>query len=120
SGPDEADEGEIKLSLFCAWANQPLQKVGYETGKPPPTRFTVIARDAIANTTRIKLEPVSGRPHHLRVHMLSLRHPLVGDQLYAPDDVKAMAPRLLLHASHIHLRHPTTGAAIAVDCAAEF
>ncbi len=120
AGLVEANEGEIKLPLICDWPNRPLQKVCYESGKPAHTRFTVLTRDPTTNTTRMKLEPISGRTHQLRVHMLSLGHPIVGDQLYAPDDIKALAPRLLLHASHIHLRHPTTGAAVAVDCAAEF
>lgn len=114
------DEGEIKLPLICDWPNRPLQKVCYESGKPAHTRYTVLERHIDNQTTRVLLEPVSGRTHQLRVHMLQLGHPILGDQLYAPDEVKAMAPRLLLHARHIHLRHPITGEQLAVDCIEEF
>lgn len=114
------DQGEIQLPLICDWPNRPLQKVCYESGKPAHTRYRVLARDEDKKTTRVLLEPVSGRTHQLRVHMLNLGHSIVGDQLYAPEDVRAMAPRLLLHARHIHLRHPISGESLAVDCEAEF
>lgn len=120
AGLVEQDEGEIKLPLICDWPNRPLQKVCYESGKPAHTRYTVLERDPVKMTTRVLLEPVSGRTHQLRVHMLNLGHPILGDQLYAPDNVKTMAPRLLLHARHIHLRHPTSGMPLTVDCEAEF
>jgi tRNA pseudouridine32 synthase/23S rRNA pseudouridine746 synthase len=120
AGLVEQDEGEVKLPLICDWPNRPLQKVCFESGKPAHTRFTVLERDTDKKITRMLLEPVSGRTHQLRVHMLSLGHPILGDQLYAPEHIQALAPRLLLHAAHIHLRHPTTGEALAVDCEAEF
>lgn len=114
------DTGEIKLPLICDWPNRPLQKVCHEHGKPAHTRYEVLERDQQRHTTRVKLEPVSGRTHQLRVHMLSLGHVIVGDQLYACDKVQAMAPRLLLHACHIHLHHPTSGVLISIDCEPEF
>jgi tRNA pseudouridine32 synthase/23S rRNA pseudouridine746 synthase len=114
------DEGEVKLPLICDWPNRPLQKVCHESGKSAHTRYTVLERDAKKLTTRVLLEPVSGRTHQLRVHMLTLNHPILGDQLYAPDNIKAMAPRLLLHATHLHLQHPINGSTLAIDCKAEF
>lgn len=114
------DEGEIKLPLICDWPNRPLQKVCYESGKAAHTRYTVLERNLQAQTTRVLLEPVSGRTHQLRVHMLALGHPILGDQLYAPAEVKALAPRLLLHAQHIHFDHPITSAPLSLDCPAEF
>jgi tRNA pseudouridine32 synthase / 23S rRNA pseudouridine746 synthase len=114
------DEGEVQLPLICDWPNRPLQKVCFESGKPAHTRYTVLERDAIKHCTRVLLEPVSGRTHQLRVHMLSLGHPIIGDQLYSSPEIQAQAPRLLLHAQHIQLMHPITGNNITVECKAEF
>jgi tRNA pseudouridine32 synthase / 23S rRNA pseudouridine746 synthase len=114
------DEGEVQLPLICDWPNRPLQKVCFESGKPAHTRYTVLARDNTHFCTRVLLEPVSGRTHQLRVHMLSLGHPMLGDQLYSPPDVQAQAPRLLLHAQYIQLMHPITGEKIEVTCKADF
>lgn len=116
----EQDEGEVTLPLICDWPNRPLQKVCHEHGKPAHTRYQVIERDHNRKVTRVKLEPVSGRTHQLRVHMLSMGHAILGDQLYAPADLLAMAPRLLLHACHIHLHHPISGNFINIDCEPDF
>lgn len=120
AGLIEQDEGEVQLPLICDWPNRPLQKVCFDSGKPAHTRYTVLERNDVNNSTRVRLEPVSGRTHQLRVHMLSLGHPMLGDQLYSPPDIQAQAPRLLLHAQHIRLTHPITRAAIEVECLAEF
>ncbi len=114
------DEGEVQLPLICDWPNRPLQKVCFESGKPAHTRYKVLARDELKHSTHVLLEPISGRTHQLRVHMLSIGHPIIGDQLYAPPEIQAQAPRLLLHAQHIQLTHPITGANIAVECKAAF
>lgn len=114
------DSGEVDLPLICDWPNRPKQMVCFETGKKALTRYTVIARDPETQTTRVELEPVSGRTHQLRVHMLSLGHPILGDRLYAPPEVIAMSPRLCLHASDIWLDHPISGIALQVHCPTPF
>jgi tRNA pseudouridine32 synthase/23S rRNA pseudouridine746 synthase len=120
SGLVTQDEGEVKLPLICDWPNRPLQKVCFESGKAAHTRYQVLERDEARNCTRLLLEPVSGRTHQLRVHMLSIGHPMLGDQLYSPPEIQAQAPRLLLHAQHIELTHPILHHKIAVECLAEF
>lgn len=114
------DEGEVKLPLICDWPNRPLQKVCFESGKAAHTRYHVLERHLDKKTTRVLLEPVSGRTHQLRVHMLSLGHPMLGDGLYAPEDVLAKAPRLLLHAQELWLDHPITGIEVRVQVAPDF
>jgi len=114
------DEGEIKLPLICDWPNRPLQKVCFESGKAAHTRYQVLERDLEKKITRVLLEPVSGRTHQLRVHMLSLGHPMLGDGLYAPADVLAKAPRLLLHAQELWLDHPITGIEVRVLATPDF
>lgn len=58
--------------------------------------------------TLVELEPVTGRTHQLRVHLQSVGHPILGDSLYAPPDIKALSPRLLLHAQALEFPHPFT------------
>jgi tRNA pseudouridine32 synthase/23S rRNA pseudouridine746 synthase len=100
------EQGEIDLPLIADWPNRPRQKVDRTHGKPSLTRYRVLAFDGVADTTRVELEPVTGRSHQLRVHLLALGHPIVGDALYAPNDD---SPRLLLHACALRLAHPITG-----------
>lgn len=120
SGLVNDDEGEVQLPLICDWPNRPKQKVCYEQGKSAHTRYKVIGRDRDNNRSRMQLEPVSGRTHQLRVHMLSIGHPILGDRLYAPDDVITQSPRLLLHAQELWLTHPITRTALQISCPATF
>ena len=104
--PEEAN-GLIDLPLITDWPNRPMQKVDHEIGKPSQTRFEIIDRHPAAS--RVKLTPLTGRSHQLRVHMAELGHPILGDQLYAHDVARNMATRLHLHASELGFRHPVTG-----------
>lgn len=106
AGSPAADEGTVELPLICDWPNRPRQMVDHDRGKPSTTRWRVLERAADGRTTRVELIPLTGRSHQLRVHMQSIGHPIVGDELYAPPQVQAMAPRLLLHAECLTLPHP--------------
>ncbi|TXD66999.1 RluA family pseudouridine synthase, partial [Mitsuaria sp. TWR114] len=97
------DAFEIDLPLIVDWPNRPRQMVDAERGKPSLTRVRVLQRDLAAGTTRVELEPVTGRSHQLRVHLLAAGHPILGDALYAPPEILARAPRLLLHARDLRL-----------------
>lgn len=100
------DEGEIDLPLAADWPNRPLQRVDRVRGRPALTRWRVLARDASASTTRLALEPVTGRSHQLRVHLASIGHPIAGDGLYGCTAQGLRAQRLLLHAAALTLPHP--------------
>ena len=102
------DCGEVDLPLICDWPNRPRQIVDLVQGKPALTRWQVVSRHE-AMTTRVELEPVTGRSHQLRVHLQSIGHPIVGDELYAPVPWQQASSRLLLHACHLQLEHPTSG-----------
>ena len=101
------DSGEINLPLITDWPNRPKQKVDFETGKPSITHYEVLDVDLEANTTRVKLTPITGRSHQLRVHLLSINHMICGDLLYSGKELK-QGERLLLHANKIDFLHPTT------------
>ncbi|MBP9059464.1 MAG: RNA pseudouridine synthase, partial [Rhodoferax sp.] len=54
-------------------------------------------------------EPITGRSHQLRVHLLAMGHAIVGDALYANQQVQTKSDRLLLHARSVELQHPANG-----------
>lgn len=112
--------GEIDLPLGADWPNRPKQQVDVVAGKPSLTRYSVTGFDAEHDTTRVVLEPVTGRTHQLRVHLLAIGHPILGDALYAPADVRAMAARLLLHAQRLSFDHPVSGEALDFESPAPF
>ncbi|MEH3085957.1 MAG: RluA family pseudouridine synthase [Xylophilus ampelinus] len=109
-GPDAgAGWSLIDLPLAVDWPRRPLQTVDALRGKPSRTRWRLVSHDAGADASRVELEPLTGRSHQLRVHLLALGHPILGDALYAPPPVRAAAPRLLLHAAELGFAHPATG-----------
>ena len=101
----EDESGEIDLPLICDWPNRPKQMVSFELGKPSLTRWRVLARDVAAQTTRVELEPVTGRSHQLRLHLASIGHPIVGDVMYDAQP----ALRVCLHARRLGFVHPLSG-----------
>ena len=104
-GAMAADSGTVDLPLGTDWPNRPRQKVDPEAGRPAQTDWQVIARSP--SETRLRLSPKTGRSHQLRVHMLELGHPILGDPIYSLD--AADFPRLMLHAETLALHHPVTG-----------
>lgn len=114
----ERDEGEISLPLRKDLERPPRHCVDPLQGRPALTRYTVRRREA--DRTRLDLHPVTGRSHQLRVHLAALGHPILGDDLYAPPAVAAMAPRLLLHAASLSLAHPATGERLTFEVPCPF
>ena len=108
----------IEAPLIVDWPNRPKSKVCSETGKPSTTLWRVLDDPDLApHQTRLVLKPITGRSHQLRVHLLSIGHPILGDPLYGQDfehtdAVYRAAPRLMLHATHLQLQHPFSGVAL--------
>ncbi|MEO3677549.1 pseudouridine synthase [Rheinheimera sp. FR7-31] len=99
-----ADYGSIDLPLICDWPNRPKQHICYLYGKPSLTHYQVLSRSD--NESRLKLMPVTGRSHQLRVHLQWLGHPILGDKFYADSKTVATAARLQLHAEQLCFLHP--------------
>jgi tRNA pseudouridine32 synthase/23S rRNA pseudouridine746 synthase len=110
------DAGTIDLPIGSDWDYRPRQKVRPD-GKPALTDWQVIDRST--DETRVRLTPHTGRSHQLRVHMLALGHPIVGDQIYAPDR-SGQYPRLMLHAQTLSLHHPATKARVSFSAPPPF
>ncbi|NMH60350.1 bifunctional tRNA pseudouridine(32) synthase/23S rRNA pseudouridine(746) synthase RluA [Alteromonas ponticola] len=105
-GEVEKESGEVNLPLICDWPNRPKQKVDVDSGKPAQTRYQVVKKTQ--QESLVALYPVTGRSHQLRVHMLSLGHPILGDRLYGTDESRLAAERLQLHASALQVFHPVS------------
>lgn len=106
AGEFDSPAGEVNLPIAADWLNRPLRKIDHESGKPSLTRYTLLAFDTATCTSRLELEPVTGRTHQLRVHMAAIGHPILGDALYGAP---ASASRLMLHACSLRFAHPLTG-----------
>ena len=109
--------GRVDLPLIVDWPNRPKQKVDHDTGKPAVTDWRVI-KDA-GDETRVRLYPRTGRSHQLRVHMLALGHPILGDPLYATGPARAF-PRLMLHSEELRISHPESGKSLKFRVPPEF
>lgn len=110
-----ADEGSCNAPMRLDWPARPRQVVDWEGGKPSFTRWQVLQRwgDGETRRARLALEPVTGRSHQLRVHMQTLGHPIMGDELYGSPPEPG--ERLLLHARSLQLLHPTSGAQVRFE-----
>ena len=114
----------VSLPIIVDWPNRPLRIVDALRGKPSETRVHLLGQqwhpNTATDTSRVSLEPLTGRSHQLRVHLLAIGHPILGDALYAPAAVAAMAPRLLLHACKLAFQHPATGKPVEFLCPCDF
>jgi len=112
------DCGSIDLPLRYDPPNKPRHIVCYQQGKSALTHFRVLER--CGTFCRVQLKPVTGRSHQLRVHMLSLGHPLLGDTLYAEGEALAAADRLCLHACELAFNQPQSGERLCFSCPPPF
>jgi len=119
-GKPEPEMGEISAPLIVDWPNRPRQKIDFELGKPSCTRYRLVAFDAQSNRSRLELNPVTGRSHQLRVHLLSIGHPIIGDTLYGTPSPAAESQRLLLHAESLQFEHPQSGRLLQLTIPAPF
>ena len=105
-GDLQPDSGQVDLPIGVDWPNRPRQMVDAVNGRSAVTDWVALGRGA--GETRVHLFPLTGRSHQLRVHMLSLGHPILGDPIYATGAALAF-PRLMLHAETLGLHHPDSG-----------
>jgi len=105
-GQIEADTATVDLPIIVDWPNRPKQMICHDTGRAAVTDWQVINRDR--GETRVKLSPKTGRSHQLRIHMLALGHPILGDPFYGTLESQE-AIRLMLHSHRLRLRHPDGG-----------
>lgn len=115
-------EGSVNVPVTYDPTRPPLHIADPDYHKPALTHWQAIEQFAIEQqaVTRVKLNPITGRSHQLRVHMQYLGHPIIGDGLYASDEAQKIMPRLCLHAEALAFFHPMTGEKLNFFCPAPF
>jgi tRNA pseudouridine32 synthase/23S rRNA pseudouridine746 synthase len=117
SGQLQADSGTVDLPLIVDWPNRPKHMVCHETGKTAQTDWRVVDRSS--HETRVSLTPKTGRTHQLRLHMMALGHPILGDPFYA-SGADADYNRMMLHSEAVSLTHPSSGEHLEFRTSAAF
>ncbi|MBX5445008.1 RluA family pseudouridine synthase [Sphaerobacter sp.] len=84
-------------------------------GRPAVTHFRVLERFRDATLLNVQIE--TGRTHQIRVHMLFIGHPIVGDQTYGKRPFRIPVARQFLHASYLKFSLPESGRPIEVETA---
>ena len=107
--------GRVAAPLRADWPNRPLQMVCEREGRPALTDWVRLAQEGPA--CRLRLTPITGRSHQLRVHMAHIGHPILGDRFYGDP---GSAERLMLHATSLTVRHPDGGAPVTFDSPCPF
>lgn len=115
----QQDQGVVNLPMICDWENRPRQRIDFQLGKSAVTKYEVLQR-LPNNSTLVKLTPITGRSHQLRLHMLALGHPILGDKFYAHPQAKHMANRLCLHAKSLTITHPISAEIMTFEREAAF
>lgn len=102
----------------------PLMRIDATTGKSAQSGYEVeqrieypLSTGQTLPITQVKLSPLTGRTHQLRIHCQYLGYPILGCDLYGGRDYLDSAPplRLMLHASAIRFQHPLSGIAMALE-----
>jgi tRNA pseudouridine32 synthase/23S rRNA pseudouridine746 synthase len=109
--------GTVDLPIIVDWENRPRQKICHETGRSAQTDWRVVRSDG--RETRVRLMPKTGRSHQLRVHMLAMGHPILGDPFYAEGEAREYE-RLMLHSETLKFRHPDGGRGMRITAKCPF
>ncbi|MCG2574443.1 RluA family pseudouridine synthase [Acinetobacter sp. ME22] len=117
-----SSQGTIDIPVVYDPSRPPLHMVDPQHSKPALTEWQALEQFELAGqvVTRVKLTPITGRSHQLRVHMQYLGHPIVGDTLYATAQHQQLTDRLCLHAQQLSFHHPKTDELLNFECAVPF
>lgn len=109
-------QGSIDLPLALDWHNRPKHQIDFNYGRSAQTAWQVLTHND--HSSLVHLFPHTGRSHQLRVHLLSMGCPIIGDPLYHPypDDY----PRLCLHAQYLSFEHPVYKKQKSFTCDSDF
>ncbi|SDB09304.1 RluA family pseudouridine synthase [Eubacterium oxidoreducens] len=105
TGVVKEDEGTIHAAIGRSQKDRKKMAIDEVSGRDAITHYKVISRSERYTYMQFQLE--TGRTHQIRVHMASIGHPLLGDEVYgkAVKNLKGQT----LHAQTIGFIHPTTG-----------
>lgn len=107
------DEGTIDAPIGRHPIDRKKMSINYKNGKEAVTHYKVIQR--FKDYTYIQCQLETGRTHQIRVHMASIKHPLLGDAVYGPAKCPFKLQGQTLHAKIIGITHPRTNEYIEAD-----
>ena len=108
----EEDTGTINAAIGRDPRDRKKMSVNEKNGKPAVTHYTVLQR--FREYTYIECQLETGRTHQIRVHMASIGHPLLGDEVYCNKKAAYKLQGQTLHAMVIGFIHPTSGEYVEV------
>lgn len=112
-GVIKEDEGTVEAPIGRHPIDRKKMSINYKNGKDAITHYKVIQR--FKNFTYIQCKLETGRTHQIRVHMASLKHPLLGDVVYGPAKCPYKLQGQTLHAKIIGITHPRTNEYLEAD-----
>ena len=113
-GNIKEDEGTVNAAIGRHPTERKKMSTQAKNGRNAVTHYKVLER--FGNYTYIQCKLETGRTHQIRVHMSSIGHPLVGDEVYGPK--KCPFPKLIgqtLHAKTLGFMHPATHEYVEVE-----
>lgn len=103
------DDGTVDAPIGRHPVDRKKMSINEKNGKQAVTHYHVLKR--FRRFTYVECQLETGRTHQIRVHMASIGHPLLGDQVYGPAKVPFSGLQgQTLHAGVLGIIHPTTGA----------
>lgn len=107
------DEGTIDAPIGRHPVERKKMSINHKNGKEAVTHYKVMKR--FRNYTYIQCQLETGRTHQIRVHMASIKHPLLGDVVYGPAKCPFKLQGQTLHAKTIGILHPRTNEYLEID-----
>lgn len=120
AGHIKEDQGFINLPIAKDNRLFPRVKICANSGKSALTHFHVEERLIRPHRTVVRFTPHTGRTHQLRIHALSIGHPILGCDLYGNANSMRHSDRLMLHATSLTFFHPITGESINAQSTCPF
>jgi 23S rRNA pseudouridine1911/1915/1917 synthase len=99
--------GTVEAPIGRDPSNRKRMAVVMHHSKPAVTHYTVLER--FKETTYLEVRLETGRTHQIRVHMLYIKHPVLGDPVYGPPKNRFGLSGQMLHAAHLGFEHPRSG-----------
>lgn len=109
----KADEGTIDKPVGRHPIDRKKMAVNEKNGKQAVTHYRVLKR--FKEYTYVECALETGRTHQIRVHMSSIGHPLLGDEVYSARKCPFQLQGQTLHAKILGFRHPASGEYIETD-----
>ena len=107
------DTGTVNAPIGRHPVDRKKMSINYQNGREAITHFQVLER--FGDYTYIACRLETGRTHQIRVHMASIHHPLLGDEIYGPQKCPFRLRGQTLHAKLLGIIHPKSGEYMEFD-----